>query len=56
MPNFDGTGPLHRGRSIGRGLGPCDQDARRISYKRKTEKNASSDSPGGEKPGSVNIP
>jgi hypothetical protein len=23
MPDFDGTGPLKRGRAIGRGLGPC---------------------------------
>ncbi len=23
MPNFDGNGPLKRGRVIGRGLGPC---------------------------------
>jgi len=23
MPNFDGTGPLKRGRIIGRGLGTC---------------------------------
>jgi len=23
MPNFDGTGPLKRGRVIGRGRGPC---------------------------------
>jgi hypothetical protein len=23
MPNFDGTGPLKRGRVIGRGMGPC---------------------------------
>ena len=23
MPNFDGAGPLKRGRIIGRGLGPC---------------------------------
>ena len=23
MPDFDGTGPLRRGRAIGRGLGPC---------------------------------
>ena len=23
MPNFDRTGPLKRGRIIGRGLGPC---------------------------------
>jgi hypothetical protein len=25
MPNFDGTGPLRRGRAIGRGLGPCEK-------------------------------
>nr|WP_321352615.1 DUF5320 family protein [uncultured Methanoregula sp.] len=23
MPDFDGTGPLKRGRVIGRGRGPC---------------------------------
>jgi len=23
MPNYDGTGPLKRGRVIGRGLGAC---------------------------------
>ena len=23
MPNFDGTGPLKRGRVIGTGMGPC---------------------------------
>ena len=23
MPNFDGTGPLKRGRIIGRGMGHC---------------------------------
>jgi hypothetical protein len=23
MPNFDGKGPLKRGRVIGRGQGPC---------------------------------
>jgi len=23
MPNYDGTGPLKRGRIIGRGMGPC---------------------------------
>jgi hypothetical protein len=23
MPNFDGNGPLRRGRVIGRGRGPC---------------------------------
>ena len=25
MPNFDGKGPLKRGRVIGRGRGPCRQ-------------------------------
>ena len=25
MPNFDGTGPLKRGRVIGRGMGPCNK-------------------------------
>lgn len=23
MPNYDGTGPLNRGRVVGRGIGPC---------------------------------
>ncbi|MGP8254492.1 MAG: DUF5320 family protein [Methanoregula sp.] len=27
MPNFDGTGPLKRGRLIGRGRGPCRKNA-----------------------------
>jgi hypothetical protein len=27
MPNFDGTGPLKRGRLIGRGRGVCMQNA-----------------------------
>jgi hypothetical protein len=27
MPNFDGNGPLKRGRVIGRGLGPCNRNA-----------------------------
>ncbi|MGA2914386.1 MAG: DUF5320 domain-containing protein [Methanoregula sp.] len=35
MPNFDGTGPLKRGRVIGRGLGPCRQCTE--SCTRKTE-------------------
>jgi hypothetical protein len=26
MPNFDRTGPLKRGRMIGRGLGPCGKN------------------------------
>jgi hypothetical protein len=27
MPNFDGTGPLKRGRVIGRGRGFCKKNA-----------------------------
>jgi len=27
MPDFDGTGPLKRGRVIGRGRGPCGKKA-----------------------------
>jgi hypothetical protein len=27
MPNYDGTGPLKRGRVIGRGMGPCRKNA-----------------------------
>jgi hypothetical protein len=27
MPNYDGTGPLKRGRVIGRGVGPCKKSA-----------------------------
>ncbi|MDD1689617.1 MAG: DUF5320 family protein [Methanoregula sp.] len=27
MPNYDGTGPLKRGRVIGRGRGPCRKSA-----------------------------
>ncbi len=26
MPDFDGTGPLKRGRLIGRGRGPCKKN------------------------------
>jgi len=26
MPNFDGTGPLKRGRMIGRGRGSCGKN------------------------------
>ena len=33
MPNFDGTGPLKRGRVIGRGQGPCNQSATGCSRK-----------------------
>jgi hypothetical protein len=29
MPNFDGKGPLKRGRVIGRGRGACIQNANR---------------------------
>jgi hypothetical protein len=27
MPNYDGTGPLRRGRVVGRGRGRCTQKA-----------------------------
>jgi hypothetical protein len=33
MPNFDGKGPLKRGRVIGRGLGSCSQSAWKCSRK-----------------------
>jgi hypothetical protein len=26
MPNFDGNGPLKRGRAVGRGPGPCEKN------------------------------
>jgi hypothetical protein len=44
MPNFDGTGPLKRGRAIGRGLGPCKKSKDCVICERKisglhTEKN-----------------
>jgi len=32
MPNFDGTGPLKRGRIIGRGLGPCKKCSDGFEY------------------------
>lgn len=32
MPNFDGTGPLKRGRVIGRGQGPCGRPAGKKSF------------------------
>jgi hypothetical protein len=37
MPNFDGTGPLKRGRVIGRDLGPCKKCS--DGYQRKTNSN-----------------
>ena len=33
MPNFDGNGPLKRGRVIGRGLGHCNRNADPCSRK-----------------------
>jgi hypothetical protein len=35
MPNFDGTGPLKRGRAIGRGLGPCKHSTENCTRKVK---------------------
>ncbi|OPY36391.1 MAG: hypothetical protein A4E35_01930 [Methanoregula sp. PtaU1.Bin051] len=44
MPNFDGRGPLKRGRVIGRGRGFCSQ----ISPEK-------TDTPGGQEPGKKRI-
>jgi len=38
MPNYDGTGPLKRGRVIGRGLGPCSQGTEDCTQKVETRK------------------
>ena len=35
MPNFDGAGPLKRGRVIGRELGHCRKDAESSPCQRK---------------------
>jgi hypothetical protein len=37
MPDFDGTGPLKRGRIIGRGRGPCRKPARADPAPKKEE-------------------
>ncbi len=50
MPDFDGTGPLHRGRIIGRGLRPCDKVAHSNRYRRTTTRETLSDSPAGKNP------
>lgn len=44
MPNFDGTGPLRRGRVIGRGQGPCGKQAGEKSS-RKDERDAGQKEP-----------
>jgi len=36
MPNFDGTGPLKRGRIIGRGRGPCKKCSDRCECQTNT--------------------
>ncbi|HOX35558.1 MAG TPA: DUF5320 family protein [Methanoregulaceae archaeon] len=38
MPNYDGTGPLKRGRLIGRGRGPCRQSPGVCTRKTPDEK------------------
>ncbi len=38
MPNFDGTGPLKRGRVIGRGLGACKKDTEDCSQDAEKKK------------------
>jgi hypothetical protein len=35
MPDFNGTGPLKRGRATGRGLGPCTKVNERSACQRK---------------------
>ena len=35
MPDFDGTGPLKRGRVIGRGRGACKKDDECSACQRK---------------------
>ncbi|HNX18060.1 MAG TPA: DUF5320 family protein [Methanoregula sp.] len=37
MPDFDGTGPLKRGRVIGRGRGPCKQQSEGCSQKNEIQ-------------------
>ena len=39
MPNFDGIGPLKRGRVIGRGLGICKKGSEDVHTKCSEEKN-----------------
>jgi len=39
MPNFDGTGPLKRGRAIGRGRGFCREQPVTGSGREPEEKN-----------------
>jgi hypothetical protein len=37
MPNFDGTGPLKRGRTIGREQGACGKNTDCMTCDRKKE-------------------
>ena len=37
MPGFDGTGPLRRGRAIGRGLGNCNDTGKAGTACRKMQ-------------------
>ena len=41
MPNFDGTGPLKRGRLIGRGMGPCAKGTQCEACTRKGDNDSS---------------
>jgi hypothetical protein len=48
MPNFDGKGPLKRGRVIGRGLGPCRKSATCEACSRNAETDNSEEKPATE--------
>jgi hypothetical protein len=39
MPNYDGTGPLKRGRVIGRGMGTCRHSTEDCVREKKDTKN-----------------
>ena len=40
MPNFDGTGPLKRGRVIGRGQGNCRKGTEGCRHRNSDPENA----------------
>jgi Family of unknown function (DUF5320) len=48
MPNFDGTGPLKRGRVIGRGLGACKKSTVCNVCNRNAETNNNDEKPATE--------
>jgi hypothetical protein len=48
IPNFDGKGPLKRGRIIGRGLGPCRKSSLCDACNRNAETNNTEEKPATE--------